>query len=304
MSNANSMFWQTLHVQYPIYHSRFQCPSQLDLSWNCVYSGNVEKERLDVLLYKRGLVDSRERARRLIMAAQVLVDDQIVDKPGTRVSVAAVLELAEELRYVSRGGLKLEAALQAFALDMQGWVAADIGASTGGFTDCLLQHGISRVYAVDVGYGQLAWKLRQDPRVVVMERVNVRYLQALPEQVDVATIDTSFISLKLVLPAVKALLKPTGQIIALIKPQFEAGRTQVHKGGVVRDPEIHRAILRDVLGWAQANGLYVRGCAASPLRGPAGNVEFLAHLALGVMQPPPTLDTWIEQCLLQADQIR
>jgi len=231
------------------------------------------------------------------MAAQVLVDGKVVDKPGTRVPTTATIAIKEKLAYVSRGGLKLEAALRAFEVDVHGLVAADVGASTGGFTDCLLQHGAARVYAIDVGYGQLAWRLRQDPRVVTMERVNVRYLRELPELVDLATVDVSFISLKLVLPAVMQLLKPNGSIIALIKPQFEAGRKQVGKGGVVKDHAVHRAVLYDVLGWALSNSLQVNGLVVSPLRGPAGNVEFLAHVVPRSGELQATLDEMIEDCL-------
>jgi len=236
------------------------------------------RKRLDIILVERELVDSRQQAQRLIMAGQVMVDDRVVDKPGTQVSQEADITLKETLPYVSRGGLKLEAALDRFAIEVTGVIAADVGASTGGFTDCLLQHGASKVYAIDVGYGQLAWRLRNDPRVVVMERVNVRYLESLPEPVDLATVDVSFISLELVLPPVISFLEPHGDIVALIKPQFEAGRKQVGKGGVVKDPAVHRAVLRKVLLWAEGHGLAVRGLIASPLKGPAGNVEFLAHL--------------------------
>jgi 23S rRNA (cytidine1920-2'-O)/16S rRNA (cytidine1409-2'-O)-methyltransferase len=242
----------------------------------------MERERLDVLLHRMGLANSREQARRLIMAGQVSVDGETTDKAGTRVPLTAKIDIQARPTYVSRGGLKLEAALAAFAVKVRGMVAADIGASTGGFTDCLLQHGATRVYAVDVGYGQLAWSLRQDPRVVAMERVNARYLHALPEPIDLITIDVSFISLRLVLPALVPLLKPVGQIIALAKPQFEAGRRQVGKGGVVRDPAVHRAVLHDLLTWASANGLQVQGVVTSPLRGPAGNIEFLVHWVPGI----------------------
>jgi 23S rRNA (cytidine1920-2'-O)/16S rRNA (cytidine1409-2'-O)-methyltransferase len=238
----------------------------------------VSKKRLDLVLVERGLVDSRQQAQRLIMAGQVMVDGRVVDKPGTPVSGEADITLKATLPYVSRGGLKLEAALDRFAIEVTGVIAADVGASTGGFTDCLLQRGASKVYAIDVGYGQLAWRLRQDPRVVVMERVNVRYLEGLPEPVDLATVDVSFISLELVLPAVIGFLRPHGDIVALIKPQFEAGRKQVGKGGVVKDPAVHRAVLRKVLLWADGHGLAARGLMASPLKGPAGNVEFLAYL--------------------------
>jgi len=252
--------------------------SQLDLWSGPVYPRPVERERLDILLHQRGLAESRERARRLIMAAQVLVDGEMVDKPGTRVATDADIVLKQGLRYASRGGLKLESALDALGVDVAGKVVADIGASTGGFTDCLLQRGAKRVYAIDVGYGQLAWPLRQDPRVIVLDRVNARYLRELPEQVDLITVDVSFISLKLVLPAARELLKSRGQILALIKPQFEAGRKSVGKGGVVKDPAVHRAVLHDILLWALGNGFDVRGVTASPIRGPAGNIEFFGLL--------------------------
>jgi 23S rRNA (cytidine1920-2'-O)/16S rRNA (cytidine1409-2'-O)-methyltransferase len=252
---------------------------------------------LDCLVHMRGLAESRERAQQLIMAGQVSVDGRVMDKAGARVADTARIEVAAGLPYVSRGGIKLEAALHAFGVDVPGQVAADIGASTGGFTDCLLQHGATRVYAIDVGYGQLAWRLRQDPRVVVMERVNARYLQELPEPVDLAAVDVSFISLKLVLPAIARLLKPAAQVIALIKPQFEAGRRQVGKGGVVKHPAIHRAVLEDLLGWSADHGLHVRGCIPSPVLGPAGNVEFLVHLALQPDAAAPALEAMLESCL-------
>lgn len=237
----------------------------------------VRKERLDRLLVELRLADSRQQAQRLILAGQVSVGDRVVDKPGTQVPVAAEVTLARGLPYASRGGFKLAAALDAFGLGVAGWTAADVGASTGGFSDCLLQRGAARVYAIDVGYGQLAWKLRQDPRVVVMERTNARYLDDLPEPVDLATIDVSFISLKLIIPAVLGWLRPGGQIVALIKPQFEAGRELVGKGGVVRDPTVHRAVLVDLTAWAGSQGLGLRGLIRSPITGPAGNIEFLAH---------------------------
>jgi len=258
----------------------------------------VSRKRLDLVLVERGLVDSRQQAQRLIMAGQVMVDGRVVDKPGTPVSGEADITLKATLPYVSRGGLKLEAALDRFAIEVGGVVAADVGASTGGFTDCLLQHRASKVYAIDVGYGQLAWRLRKDPRVVVMERVNVRYLEGLPEPVDLATVDVSFISLELVLPAVIGFLKPHGDIVVLIKPQFEAGRKQVGKGGVVKDPAVHRAVLRKVLLWADGHGLAVCGLMASPLKGPAGNVEFLAYL---VRQEPGDsgvdIEAMVDHCL-------
>jgi 23S rRNA (cytidine1920-2'-O)/16S rRNA (cytidine1409-2'-O)-methyltransferase len=236
----------------------------------------VRKERLDLLVVERGLADSRQQAQRLIMAGQVAVDERMVDKPGTRVPISAGLSVAAGLPYASRGGFKLTAALDAFELDVIGWIAADVGASTGGFTDCLLQRGAARVYAIDVGYGQLAWKLQQDPRVVVMDRTNARYLERLPEPVDLATIDVSFISLKLILPAATGWLRAGGRIVALIKPQFEAGRKQVGKGGVVRDPAVHRAVLEEIVAWAASRDLAFKGLIRSPITGPAGNVEFLA----------------------------
>ena len=255
----------------------------------------MSKQRLDLLLVQRGLAESRERAQALIRAGQVLVNDQVVDRPGRRVPINATLRLRSRLPYVSRGGLKLEAALDAFGLDVAGWVAADVGASTGGFTDCLLQRGAARVYAIDVGYGQLAWTLRQNPRLVVMERTNVRFLESLPEPVDLATVDVSFIGLELVLPIVCGWLKPQGHIVALVKPQFEAGRKQVGKGGVVRDPAVHRQVLTRLTGWALERGLHVLGLIPSPITGPKGNVEFLLHLALGpaessVVDPQSLID--------------
>ena len=255
------------------------------------------KKRLDVLLVERGLVESRERGKRLIMAGQVLVEGRVLDKPGARVPVDADIRLRARLPYVSRGGIKLAAALEAFGVDVKGAVAADVGASTGGFTDCLLQRGARRVYAIDVGYGQLAWRLRRDPRVVVMERTNVRYLDSLPEPIDLATVDVSFISLELVLPKVMGWLKPGGEIIALIKPQFEAGREKVGKGGVVRDPQVHRTVLRKILGWAVEHGLAVRGLIPSPIKGPAGNVEFLVHLRRGPGEASIDIEEAIARCV-------
>ncbi len=241
--------------------------------------GHMKKKRLDVLLVERGLAPSREKGQRLIMAGEVRVNGTLSDKPGRRVPTNAEITVEQGLPYVSRGGLKLEAALDHFALDVTGWTVADVGASTGGFTDCMLQRGARRVYAIDVGYGQLAWSLRQDARVAVIERTNARYLEALPEPVDLITIDASFISLKLLLPTAVKWLRPAGgQAVLLIKPQFEAGRRQVGKGGVVRDPAVHQQVLEDLLTWAQEQGWGVWGLVPSPVRGPAGNVEFLTHL--------------------------
>jgi 23S rRNA (cytidine1920-2'-O)/16S rRNA (cytidine1409-2'-O)-methyltransferase len=236
------------------------------------------KERLDVLVVERGLAESRTKAQALILAGQVVVGEQRVDKPGALVPVEAELRLkGEVLPYVSRGGLKLKAALERFGLEVRGKVCADIGASTGGFTDCLLQEGATRVHAIDVGYGQLHEKLRQDPRVRSRERVNARYLTAedLPEPVGVAVIDVSFISLTQVLPAVLPFLEPGGLLVALVKPQFEVGPEKVGKGGVVRDVAARQEAIDAVTAFARAQGLGVRGVMDSPVPGPAGNVEAL-----------------------------
>lgn len=251
--------------------------------------------RLDVLLVDRGLAETREKAQALILAGEVSIADRPATKPGQLVPADTTVSVRQPLPYVSRGGLKLERALDAFGLDVGGLLMLDVGASTGGFTDCLLKRGARRVYAVDVGYGQLDWRLRRDPRVVVMENTNVRHLTALPEVPDAAVADVSFISLTLALPPVVALLKPTGWIIALVKPQFEAGKQQVGKGGVVRNSAVHRAVLLKVFEWAVNTGLSVRGAVPSPIKGPAGNVEFLAYLSL---QPPgrPIREV-VEECL-------
>ncbi len=244
------------------------------------------KKRLDVLLVGRELAESRTQAQRLIRAGLVRVAGRISDKPGAQVAADAEITLQSRPRFVSRGGEKLEAALLHFGLNVAGVTAADVGASTGGFTDCLLQRGAQRVYAIDVGYGQLAWRLRNDPRVVVMERTNARYLESLPERVGLVVADVSFISLKLILPtAVNWLIPSGGEVIALIKPQFEAGRREVGKGGVVRDPAVHRRVLERVLVTAAELGLTLCGLMPSPLRGPAGNVEFLGWWKLGGAEP-------------------
>lgn len=248
---------------------------------------SAKKQRLDLLLVDRALVESREQARRLIMAGEVLVDGRVSDKPGRTVPVDADVEVRSLPRYVSRGGLKLEAALADFQMDVAGLTAVDVGASTGGFTDCLLQHGAARVYAIDVGYGQLAWSLRTDPRVVVMERTNIRHVTALPDGVlaDVAVIDASFISLELVLPPTLNLLVPDGEVVALIKPQFEAGRDDVGKGGVVRDGKVHRRVITETAAFARGLGLTVTDLTVSPAPGPAGNVEFLIRLTRAQARP-------------------
>ena len=233
------------------------------------------------MLVEKGLAKSRQRARALIMAGKVLVNGQPVDKPGVFVSADAMLELkGEDIPYVSRGGLKLEAALNNLGLNVIDKVCMDVGASSGGFTDCLLQHGAERVYAVDVGYGQLAWKLRQDPRVVVIERTNVRHMpaDALPDPVDLVTIDVSFISLKIVVPAVERFMKPDASILALIKPQFEVGKGQVGKGGVVREPALHRQVIDDLTDFFATIKLRPETVYPSPLLGPKGNREFFILL--------------------------
>lgn len=241
-----------------------------------------KKIRLDRFLVERGLVQSRERARAIIMAGEVLVNKYPIDKPGTMITVQALVELkGEDIPYVSRGGLKLEAALKTFSVAISGTDCMDIGASTGGFTDCLLQQGARRVVTVDVGYGQLAWKLRQDPRVVVLERTNIRHLPetAIDIRFDLITIDVSFISLKIVVPSAIKFLKEKGTILALIKPQFEVGRGLVGKRGVVRDSVQHDTVIRDLSGFFKGIGLCVNQCVPSPILGPKGNREFFIFLS-------------------------
>ncbi|MCI0555492.1 MAG: TlyA family RNA methyltransferase [Anaerolineae bacterium] len=261
----------------------------------------MSKVRLDVLLVERGLAESRAKAQAMIMAGQVRVAGQVMLKPATAISADSVLTVDSGPRFVSRGGEKLDAALEAFDIDVTGWVCADVGASTGGFTDCLLQRGAAKVYAIDVGKGILHWKLRNDPRVVVMEETNARFVESLPEQVSLVTIDASFISLKILIPVVKGWLFPPfdnaqdrlssfstegkmkeekSNVVALIKPQFEAGKKDVSRGdGVIRDPEVHKQVLLDVLNFAQREGFRVGGLIRSPLLGPKGNAEFLAWLS-------------------------
>lgn len=243
-----------------------------------------KKQRLDLLLVEQRLADSRERAKRLIMAGEVKVDGQPITKPGTQVSTDATVEVTDRMPYVSRGGIKLAAALDSFGIPVVGREAVDVGASTGGFTDCLLQYGARHVYAIDVGYGQLAWKLRNDTRVTVIERTNIRYLEQLPHGaiVDLAVIDASFISLQLVLPPTLRLLTPHADIVALIKPQFEAGKQQVGKGGVIRDERVHRQVIQQTWEAANQQSLGIGGLCASPLLGPAGNAEFLIWMRRGL----------------------
>ncbi|MGH2459785.1 MAG: TlyA family RNA methyltransferase [Chloroflexota bacterium] len=253
------------------------------------------KVRLDVLLVDRGLAQSRERAQALILAGDVKVSNQAVFRPSATVPFDAEVEVVSPPPYVSRGGFKLAHALDQFGVSVDGLTMLDVGASTGGFTDVLLKRGARKVYAVDVGRGQLAWQLRQDPRVVTMERVNVRYLESLPEPIDAAVVDVSFISLKLALAPIERLIGPSGWIVALVKPQFEAGRSEVGKGGVVRNPEVHRSVLVGVLTWAQGQGLRIGGCTPSPILGPAGNREFLILLRLA--GPGETVDAAVQACL-------
>ncbi len=265
----------------------------------------MAKKRLDLLLVERGLAESRAKAQALVMAGQVRIDGQTALKPGASVAAESTLTVDAGPRFVSRGGEKLDAALEAFKMDVTGLVCADVGASTGGFTDCLLQRGAAKVYAIDVGKGILHWKIRNDPRVVVMEETNARFVESLPEPIDLVTVDASFISLKVLLPVVKEWTSPLtpapmarplsplppgegrggrgerGEVIALIKPQFEAGRKDVARGdGVIRNAEVHRKVLLDVLTFAQSQGLGLRGLVRSPITGPKGNVEFLAWLGL------------------------
>ena len=238
----------------------------------------MTKVRIDLLVQQRGLAPTRTKAQRLVQAGQVRVDGQVVDKVGTRVDAEAEVTVVSLPRYVGRGAYKLIRALDLFGLDPKGLVAADVGASTGGFTEVLLERGAARVYAIDVGYGQLHWRLRQDDRVVVMERTNARHLEELPEPIALVSIDVSFISLRLILPRVADWLAPGGQVVALIKPQFEAGREQVGKGGIVRDNAVHREVLVELLSWAAQEGWRVRGCTNSPIEGADGNIEFLGWL--------------------------
>lgn len=231
------------------------------------------------------------------MAGEVRVDGQVQIKPATQVDEAALLTIDQKPAFVSRGGQKLAAALDQFNISPKGWICADVGASTGGFTDCLLQSGVEKVYAIDVGYGQLAWQLRQDQRVVAMERVNARHLESLPEQVGLIVMDVSFISVRLLLPVVKAWLKPHGNLILLVKPQFEAGKDQVGKGGIVRDREVHRQVLDSVIGSARSEKLYPRGLMPSPITGAKGNIEFLLWLTADSENQTIDVDSTIETVL-------
>ncbi|WP_432400771.1 TlyA family RNA methyltransferase [Wukongibacter sp. M2B1] len=240
-----------------------------------------KKVRIDTLLVERNFFETREKAKKALMSGIIYVENQIVDKAGTKVDTEANIEIrGKALPYVSRGGLKIEKAIEKYDIDLKDMICMDVGASTGGFTDCMLQNGAKKVFSIDVGYGQLDWKLRQDERVVCMERTNVRYVKPedIGEEIDFASIDVSFISLKIVLPVVKELVKESGQIIFLIKPQFEAGRKKVGKKGVVRDKSVHKEVIEELLKFAYELGLTVKGVTYSPIKGPKGNIEFLAYV--------------------------
>lgn len=239
----------------------------------------MAKVRLDVLLTERGLAESRAKAQAMIMAGQVRVENQVTLKPATGVQPDAMLTVDSGPRFVSRGGEKLDAALEAFGIDVTGLTCVDVGASTGGFTDCMLQRGAEKVYAIDVGKGILHWKMRNHPKVIVMEKTNARYVKNLPEPIDFVTVDASFISLKILLPVIKHWLEESSEVLCLVKPQFEAGRKDVSRGdGVIRKPEIHRQVLLDVLTYAQKEGFGIKNLLRSPVLGPKGNIEFLVWL--------------------------
>ena len=263
----------------------------------------MKKTRLDLLLFEKGLAPSREKAKALIMAGQVFVNQVKIDKPGTLVDSTSLVEIKGSiLPYVSRGGLKLEKAIRVFALDIKDKVVMDIGASTGGFTDCALQNGARKVYAIDVGYGQLDWSLRQDPRVINLERINARYLnpEIIPEFVDIITIDVSFISLEKILPVLQPFLKVNGWVLALIKPQFEAGREKVGKKGVVKDPAIHKEVIGRITQKAFEIGYTPRGLDFSPITGPEGNIEYLLWLEKGGIAPDIFWPQKIEEVVNEA----
>ncbi|MGA1874068.1 MAG: TlyA family RNA methyltransferase [bacterium] len=261
----------------------------------------MKKERVDKLLHERGLAPSRERARALVMAGKVFTGDSRIDKPGQLIALGAPLTIKEPIPYVSRGGIKLEKAIREFGLSISGKSVLDVGASTGGFTDCLLQHGAGQVYAVDVGYGQMDPRIAHHPRVVLRDRVNIRYVSPsdFPVLFDLITIDVSFISLRLVLPVVKKLLAEPGGIIALVKPQFEVGKGQVGKGGIVRDPEKHIRVLKEIIDFAQEHSLALAGLTLSPIAGSRGNREFLLYLIHpGENASPAAIDRAIGQSVL------
>lgn len=244
----------------------------------------MPRERLDVILYNRGLFESREKAKAAIMAGLVYIEGERCDKPGMSCDTDCKIEVkGKPIPYVSRGGLKLEKAINEFDIKLNGLTCVDVGASTGGFTDVMLKNGAAKVYSIDVGYGQLAWELRNDPRVICMERTNFRYItpEHIKEPIDLGTVDVSFISLKLIIPPLKALLKPDGKAVLLIKPQFEAGRSKVGKKGVVRDPKVHEEVINDIIKAATETGFSVSGLTWSPITGPEGNIEYLLYLVNG-----------------------
>lgn len=267
----------------------------------------VEKERLDVLLVQRGLAPGRDQAKAYIMAGNVYVDGMKEDKAGTKIPVTAEIEVRDAaMKYVSRGGYKLEKAMEVFPITLTDKICLDIGASTGGFTDCMLQNGAAKVYSIDVGYGQFAWKLRNDPRVVCLEKTNVRYVtqEQVPDAADFASIDVSFISLTKVLPAVLGVMKEDGQLVCLIKPQFEAGREKVGKNGVVKDIAVHKEVILMIADYAMANGLGVMGLDFSPIKGPKGNIEYLIYL--DKKQPGATKEevhTWVEEIAAKSHEV-
>lgn len=253
----------------------------------------MAKERLDLLLVEKGFFPTREKARRSIMAGVVFTSSRRLDKAGEMVDTETAIEIkGNALPYVSRGGLKLEKALKEFSINVENKTAIDVGASTGGFTDCLLKNGAARVVAIDVGYGQFAWELRNDPRVKLMERTNIRYVKTgdIGFVCDLCVIDVSFISLKLVLPVVKELIEPDGEIVCLIKPQFEAGRDRVGKKGVVRDPKVHIDVISDIIDFCKSTGFKIKGLSYSPIKGPEGNIEYLLYLSNGIEQDLTSID--------------
>ena len=261
------------------------------------------KQRLDTLLVGRGLTESRERAKQLILAGEIIVAGNAQVKPGQLISSDAEIVVKAPPRYVSRGGLKLEKALQVFQVDVRASIAMDVGASTGGFTDCLLQHGAKFVYAVDVGHGQLAWKLRQDPRVCVIEGTNIRTIDVnrFESPVEIGVVDVSFISLQKVLPIITQIVNPTGDVLALVKPQFEAGRKHVGKGGVVKDARVHVRVLGNIVQFIQGLDLSVMGISHSPIRGPAGNIEYLIWFKTGVADTSVDWEKRAEQVVQEAN---
>lgn len=263
----------------------------------------MEKMRLDLLLLEKGYFETREKARRTIMAGLVFVDQQKIDKPGTKVNIESQIIVKGNVNpYVSRGGLKLEKAIKVFEIKLDGKVCLDIGASTGGFTDCMLQNNAKKVFAIDVGYGQLAWKLRQDDRVIVMERTNIRHVERedLEELGDFASIDVSFISLKLVLPKVLNLLKDTGEIVALVKPQFEAGKEKVGKKGVVKDLLVHKEVVHNIIDFANTLNLNIINFSYSPIKGPEGNIEYLLYMTKSPVIQSKIKDTHIDECIINS----